>query len=259
MKGLDLATPLLALAFLTAAPGCRPAADPQPAGELPDVMLWAWHGPHGPHDLEFIDPRTSGVAFLAGVVRLEGDSVSLSPETRLLAAPPATRLLPVVRVEIDSRRPVSLDSATRAETRAAVLGFDDPRAPGLQLDFDATLSQRAFYRDLLTEIRAALGERFLSVTALPSWCLDDRWLPTDLIDEVVPMVYRMGPDGERVRRRLGAGGDFAAGCRGAFGLSADEPVAAPAGRGRRLYLFNPERWDAGSLARLLAAARTGAT
>jgi len=115
-------------------------------------------------------------------------SVALSPGASSIEASGGTVLLPVVRIEIDASRRAVLGGRQLMDVAAAVLGFDDRRYPALQLDFDATHSQREFYRDLLTNLRRALGDRFLSVAALPSWCLGDPWLPMGLVDEVVPMV-----------------------------------------------------------------------
>lgn len=245
---------LLLLVLATFTFSCAPPRDNLVTGGLPPVMLWAWHGAH---DLTFLDPATGGVAFLAGTVRLRGDTVSLIPEARPLGVSSRTVVLPVVRIEIDSATRPVLGRQTLDDVRTAVVGFDDPRTAGLQLDFDATLSQRAFYLELLSLVRDALGDRFLSVTALPSWCLEDRWLPAELIDELVPMVYRMGPESELVRARLAAGRDFAPDCRNALGVSADEPVPAIDPRHRRLYLFNPERWSEDSFEGLLASIQRG--
>lgn len=208
------------------------------AEPLPRVMLWAWHGSH---DLRFLTPAEAGIAFLAGTVRVSGSAVTLEPGAGPIEAPKGAVLLPVIRIEVDATRRPVLGPRQLEDVTAAVLGFDADPFPGLQLDFDATRSQRAFYGDLLGNVRRGLGGRFLSVAALPSWCLGDPWLPIALVDEIVPMVYSMGIDSERIRRMLAAGRDFRAECREAVGLSRDEPVALPA-RDRRCYLWSREPW-----------------
>ncbi|MDH3254288.1 MAG: hypothetical protein OEM62_04785 [Acidobacteriota bacterium] len=262
---------LLVLAILLCGSGvlsCRSdrlavaAVDAGPAS-LPPVMLWAWHGEH---DLRFIAPERTGVAFLAGTVRVSGDSVALLPGTSSVDAPRGTVLLPVVRIEVDPLRRARLDAQRLDDVAASILGFDDRRFRGLQLDFDAKRSERGFYLQVLATVRRALGERFLSVTALPSWCVGDSWLPGDaagewpshLIDEVVPMLFRMGTDGESIRARLADGRDFVARCRSAFGVSADEPVPTLFSN-RRLYLFSPDGWTQSSYDELVSRAvmRTG--
>jgi hypothetical protein len=58
-----------------------------------------------------------------------------------------------------------------------------PGISGIQVDFDATASERRFYRELVIDLRRLLPDSVpLSITALASWCLDDNWisgLPAD--------------------------------------------------------------------------------
>jgi hypothetical protein len=119
----------------------------------------------------------------------------------------------------------------------------DDGIAGVQIDFDAARSQRAFYRDLLVDLRSALPESMpLSMTALASWAVHDRWLAGLPVDEAVPMLFRMGADAKRVRTYLDSGEDFAEPlCRTSVGFSTDEPRAAVAS-GRRVYLFSPTAW-----------------
>src|SRR5436189_297554 len=64
------------------------------------------------------------------------------------------------------------------------------------------------------------------------------WIADLPFDEIVPMVFRMGPEGEVVRQQLAAGGDFRlARCRDAIGVSTDEPLPRVPGR-RRRYVFD---------------------
>lgn len=104
--------------------------------------------------------------------------------------------------------------------------------------------------DVLGAVRAGLAPGTkLSMTALASWCDGEHWLAAAPVDEIVPMLFRMGRKAGRLRAKLEAGGDFAeARCRSALGISMDAPVAFPAGR--RVYVFNPRAWDAASLAAL---------
>jgi hypothetical protein len=112
----------------------------------------------------------------------------------------------------------------------------------LQVDFDATASQRTFYREVLHQLRRQLPASMpLSMTALASWCIFDTWLTGLPVDEVVPMVFRMGADQHRVRRYLAEDDFRAAACRHSLGISTDEP--RPTIRpGRRLYMFHPHAW-----------------
>ena len=116
------------------------------------------------------------------------------------------------------------------------------------MDFEALVSQRPFYRALLTELRQRLGPTYpLSITALSSWCISDPWLRGLPVDEVVPMFYRLGPQSKLLRQRLAEGRDFAAECQHAHGLITDEPLVLPPTR-RRIYVFSPQAFTADSVA-----------
>jgi hypothetical protein len=103
-------------------------------------------------------------------------------------------------------------------------------------------SQRDFFIDAIAALRRRLPGAALSVTALASWCANERWTGRLAADEVVPMLFRMGYDGRRVRARLASGGDFRGEeCRRSLGIATDDwPPALPSGR--RVYVFNPRRW-----------------
>jgi hypothetical protein len=208
----------------------------------PAVVLWAWDRAE---DLRFVDPRRVAVASLAGTVRLPADRVEVRARAHPLVVPTGTALLPVVRIETDPRREPALSGEQRAAAVQAIVALaGGPSARSLQLDFDARRRERAFYRALLIDLRARLSPgAMLSITALASWCFGDRWLDALPIDFAVPMLFRMGRDGEAVRRTLADGGDFrAAICRRGVGVSLDEPVPAlPSGR--PVYLFAPRAWS----------------
>ena len=108
----------------------------------------------------------------------------------------------------------------------------------MQIDFDAPVSARAFYRRLIEEVRKRLGpDVFLSITALASWCDAGSWM-TDLpVDEIVPLVFRMGQAGESIQARLSRGEKFGwEGCRSSIGIEGGgwRPPIAP---GQRVYVF----------------------
>lgn len=237
----------LALTFL--------AADAASAACAPPVMLWAWERPE---DLSSIDPATTGVAFLARTIRLGDGSFTVTPRFQPLSVPNGTYLVAVVRVETAARRPndPALVLPDVAKLAAAIAAAGRPGVVAVQVDFDATRSQRAFYRALLAELRASLPPATgLQMTALASWALGDAWLDGLPVDEAVPMLFRMGADDRVVRRHFANGGDFVAPlARASFGLAVDEPrPAVPAGR--RVYLFNPRPWSASRAAAALAEVR----
>jgi hypothetical protein len=207
-------------------------------------MLWAWERPE---DLTFIDPQKTGVAFLAKTVTLRGDTVVVRPRLQPLRLVPGTKLMAVVRIETDRSEPPSLSRGQLAQTAREVcssakeVGF-------IQIDFDATASERNFYRSLLTQLRNELpAATALSVTALASWCAHDNWLSDLPIDEAVPMLFRLGVDQRQFQRRLETGQPFESRiCHNSAGVSTDEPVNAPPAN--RLYIFSPEPWSKSSFA-----------
>jgi hypothetical protein len=147
----------------------------------------------------------------------------------------------VVRVETSRGiRPALSASQREAVVAAALSAARLPRVAGVQVDGDAARSERAFFRAVLTELRARLDPRLgLSFTALASWCAGDRWLGSLPVDEVVPMLFQMGPDAAAIRARAAADG-LAPECRDAVGFSMEE-AGVPA-EGRRAYLFSSEPW-----------------
>jgi hypothetical protein len=220
---------------------------PVSAAEPPRVFLWAWERPE---HLDFIDPAREGVAFHAVTFEVSGDTVTPYRRRQPLVVPPGTYRMAVMRIEV-ARGTVPGD-AHHARLVQLITEQVRRQAPdAVQVDYDARVSERPFYRALLRELRAALpvGHR-LSMTALASWCLDDEWLDGLPVDEVVPMVFRMGADAVLVRSELARRGDFdGAQCRQSVGLVTDEPVPAlPSGR--RTYWFNPRSWSAQDLQRI---------
>ncbi len=219
---------LITLLALAAEPAQRP-------------VIWAWERPE---DLRFAGPGAE-VAVQTGFVVLSGSGVFARGRRFPLkaAAPPATAL---VHVQIDHLRPLAWTSAQRREASGAVLAFG--RAVGarrLQVDFEVRRSQRQVLLDLLADVRRGMPEgEALSMTALASWCETEGWLAAAPVDEIVPMLFRMGPEGAALKAKLEGGGDFAEPrCRGAYAISTDTPLKrAPAGR--RIYLFSPTSWTA---------------
>jgi len=106
--------------------------------------------------------------------------------------------------------------------------------------------------DVLRAVRARLpAKRELSITALASWCDTERWLGIASVEEVVPMLFRMGPVGENLKRRLAQGGDFAdRNCRSSIGVAVDSPPHGVPSR-RRVYIFNPRPWNREALDAIL--------
>ncbi|HSP62547.1 MAG TPA: hypothetical protein VLQ90_06170, partial [Pyrinomonadaceae bacterium] len=93
----------LALAFTKARSAFRtrtPAVTIARPDQMPGVILWAWERPV---DLRFINPRETGVAFLARTIHLRANEVVIRPRLQPLDLPAGTRVIAVARVESDSR------------------------------------------------------------------------------------------------------------------------------------------------------------
>ena len=205
------------------------------------VVLWAWERPV---DLRFIDPRETGVAFLARTIHLRGNEAVVRPRLQPLDLPEGTKVIAVARVESDQRTKPDLSTQQTEELAATIAEMARlPNVSSIQIDFDATRSERTFYHDLILAVRTRLPASVaLSITALASWCSDDDWISDLPIDEAVPMLFRMGPDGRQIRNRLASGEEFPSRpCRTSYGISTDEPLRNLSAA-KRLYVFNPGAW-----------------
>jgi hypothetical protein len=214
---------------------------------LPRVMLWAWERPT---DLRFINPKETGVAFLARTIHLRSGEVSIRPRLQPLNLPEGTMVVAVARVEADKP---DLSAQQREKLAGAIADMASlPNVSHIQIDFDAVQSERQFYRDVITDVRRRLPDNVaLSITALASWCTFDDWISDLPIDEAVPMLFRMAADGKQIAHRLNAGEDFSSSaCRHSYGISMDEP-RSNLSAARRLYVFNPDPWTESSVRAIL--------
>lgn len=214
-----------------------------PLQTLPPVILWAWERPE---DLSFIDPHTTGVAYLAKTIDLRGDLMTVRPRLQPLQLAPGTRVVAVVRIESDAKQGGFVPNKVK-QIGKEIADLAD-RATVVQIDYDAIVPERRFYRQILEEVRRQLpAETALSMTALASWCAGDDWLGDLPVDEAVPMLFRLGVDQRQFQWRLETGRAFESRmCQNAAGVSTDEPVTPPAVD--RLYIFNPKPWTKDSFA-----------
>jgi hypothetical protein len=217
-------------------PAWLPPPDPSAS-----AIAWLWK------DAPIPAFSRAAVAVVDRHVWLAGDKVLVRPGARPRALARETLVIPVVHVEIDPLHPPaglrqaapSVLDAMRSAARASTSGW-------VQLDLEARPSQRADYRDLVRDIRAALPHAVkLSVTALAWWCRSGAWLDGLAADEVVPMYFRMGRDQtalrEIVARRPATLHPL---CRaGSAGFSRQEAFPREvAARYRRTYWFDETGW-----------------
>lgn len=208
---------------------------------IPRLMLWAWERPE---DLRFLDPAQAGVAYLAATLTLSGDGVEVRPRLQPLKVPPGAYVMAVVRIEVDPEQSPIRSESQRQQTVAEILkAMKSPNVAALQIDFDARQSERDFYRALLTDLRASLPETMpLVMTALASWCLFDDWTHDLPVDDVVPMVFRMGKDTENVVKFLASNQGFRSKlCGCSVGIALDE-LRPEIPTNRRVYAFNLRSW-----------------
>ena len=211
---------------------------------FPQIILWAWERPE---DLEFLDPQQFAVAFLAQTLVLKGDEVVFKPRRQPLKVGPRTKLIAVTRIE--SPRMKGMTSAWSSAQREKLVDLilktqELKNVSAIQIDFDAALSERDFYRSLLHDLRRRLADNVpLSITALASFCVGDRWLDDLPVDEAIPMIFRMGADDKTIKSFLAKGHDFNEPlCRRSYGFAVDEPLEMNLDRSRRQYIFNVRAW-----------------
>ncbi|HWZ97678.1 MAG TPA: hypothetical protein VN025_07955 [Candidatus Dormibacteraeota bacterium] len=254
-------------------------AKPSPRmAKLPNIYLWAWERPE---ELKFLGDQKVGVAFLAKTIYVREtaapatgptpDAIVVRPRMQPLRITPGTPLMAVVRIETlrgaspsgygEDAKPSADFSEMQishiATEIVATLNF--PGVSAVQIDFDATRSEHDFYRAVLVGVRRRLPvEMPLSITALASWCIGDRWLeqlPQNTIDEAVPMLFRMGVGQAEVLNYISSGEEFrVSACGNSIGLSTDETLSRNVisgklaigqnGQGsKRIYVFSPHGWD----------------
>ena len=207
------------------------------------VVLWAWERPE---DLSFVDSRTTGIAFLAGTVRITATgAVRIEPRHQPLKISDHASPIAVIRIETDrTSHPNKLSPRASSDVVAAICHLTDSyKISEVQIDFDARVSERVFYRDLLNKLRKRLpSTKTITITALASWCIHDTWMNELPVQEAVPMLFRMGPERGQILRFLERNNEFREPlCRSSVGISTDEPLIKISSK-KRLYIFSPTKW-----------------
>lgn len=208
-------------------------------------MFWAWERPE---DLRSLDTSKAGVAYLCQTLTILGDRLARAPRLQPLKVPDGTALMAVSRIEVDHAVPLAPSNALRDQIIETVLHELRPGVKGIQIDFDAKVSERPFYAELLKELRRRMNpEMPLSMTALASWALYDDWIKGLPVDEAIPMCFDMGADTEFVRRRLASRQDFREDlARHGTGVALHQPLPWIPQRlfqRRRIYVFNHLPWN----------------
>ncbi|MBA3993253.1 MAG: hypothetical protein C0469_06980 [Cyanobacteria bacterium DS2.3.42] len=246
----------------------------------PHVTVWAWERDE---DLSYIDPAEIDVAYFAGNIYVRGSLVSFRPRVQRLKLPKNAKTIPVFRIETIRGGAVSSSSADSTAVssikRFSNKGFSTPESsipnqkaaefvartitgqlkklqklqPSqmVQIDFDALEDERPFYKTLLRNLRQELPPATkISITALASWLLADRWIEPGSADEAVAMLFSIGPGKRDVLSRLKKQTlDSGAGVPIAIGISANEGetnrMLFPTEVQRKtdnLYIFSSRPW-----------------
>ena len=211
---------------------------------LPKRTLWAWERPE---DLRAIDPVTTAIAVLDQTI-LVADQIHTLPRRQPILYPASARTISVVRIEVARGTPLdpanaqSFEETVGSVVSQLLLSANRPGIAALQVDFDATRSQRAFYKSVLRDLRAKMpADLPLSITALASWCSYDDWISSLPVDEAVPMFFRMEPDRRRAPANLDTFRLREPLCQGSIGLSTRERWPDSIA-GRRIYIFPDHGW-----------------
>lgn len=218
-------------------------------------MIWAWERPE---DLRFLDPKEFGVAFLAQTITLEYETVSPKPRRQPLEIADGAYVIAVTRIETKkgtAERPTFSPEMTTKVVALIRSTLDLPNVKGIQIDFDAVVSERDFYRKLMIDLRKRLDDGTdkrvripLTMTSLASWCTGDAWFNDFPVDEAVPMVFEMGADSDKIKTYLKNGNDWQEPlCRASYGIALEEGRFQGMRDGRRTYYFKRLPWTAADL------------
>ena len=231
----------LAFAALICSLGFRADTLPHPQSRmasLPRITLWAWERRE---NLHAIPEKRVAVAYLARTLTI-GATVESQPRRNPVVIPASEVRIPVVRIEVGPAALLNNENSDSVVDNLLLVA-NQPGISALQIDFDATRSQRQFYRDIIIELRRRMPANLpLSITALASWCSNDDWLRGLPIDEAVPMMFRMEPDRLRAPASLNEFRIREPLCRQAYGISTTEAWPADLAD-RRIYVFPDHGWQ----------------
>jgi hypothetical protein len=243
---------IFALFLLSA--GCRAKREVNSrlSVEMPSKILWAWERPE---DLRFIDSSKFGVAFLAQTLIMQKEDVVFRPRRQPLEVTPGTYLIAVTRIETvkENNKRATLSGEQKTKLISLITKtLELPDVKAVQIDFDATVSERNFYKSLVVDLQKQLPENIpLTMTSLASWCVGDAWFNDFPIDEAVPMAFEMGADDKSIRNFLEKENDWREPlCRGSYGISVDAPLNVKFKSNRRFYYFKAKAWQESDLEKL---------
>lgn len=219
------------------------------------VSIWAWDRFD---DLSFLKDGTSVTSY-AGTFYLRDNRSIFDPRRKELICPKETARIPSFRIEsVNKIDPDYEESAIAGicDTIKQYFRTHSECQKMVQIDFDARASERDLYKKLLVKLRQTLkstqytSDVKISITALASWCLKDKWMQNLDVDEIVIMLFSLGPDKEDVLTDLkDTNLDTGNKASTAIGISANETETNEALKilgiindARKVYIFQSLPW-----------------
>ncbi len=211
---------------------------------LPSLMLWTWESPQ---DLRSINVKTTGVALLILTIRFKKSQIIYYLRQQPLYIPPNTYLTAVVHISNPPKNVFMSHTVAQFWALKIKNAYLRGSYKELQIDFDAVPSQQQFYQDLLTALRKELGAHtIISITALASWCTNDRWiLKANLpINYVVPMFFSLDTNQARRNRFINTfdSHHLAPYCQGPIGLTTSNDWDVPITTRQSIFIYNTGSW-----------------
>lgn len=211
---------------------------------LPPLMLWTWEAPQ---DLRSININTTGVALLILNISFKKSQIVYYLRQQPLYVPSNTYLTAVVHIGNPPKNVFMNNEVARFWAIKIKNAYLRGSYKELQIDFDAVTSQQQFYQELLMALRKELGSNtIISITALASWCTNDRWiLKANLpINYVVPMFFSLDTNQARRNRFIKAfdSHHLAPYCQGPIGLTTSNDWDVPITTRQPIFIYNTGSW-----------------
>lgn len=219
------------------------------ANILPPLMLWAWEAPQ---DLRTIDVNKTGVALLALTIAFHQSKIVYYLRKQPLYIPPDTYLIAVIHISNLPKNMLMSNELAQYWAIQITKAYKKRAYNELQIDFDAVPSQQRFYQKLLIALRKELGEQtIISITALASWCTNDRWLRNANlpINYVVPMFFSLDTNQTRRARFIKSfdSHQLATYCHGPIGLTTNHDWDVPIQTRQTVFIYNTGSWSQNTL------------
>jgi len=208
------------------------------------VIFWVWERPE---NLYFIKDKNISFAYLAGTITKTDKNLEYYSRKQPLRIPDNSNTISVIRIEDRSKDHIFEDKYLSEISDYVVKSCIEKTSNiACQIDFDATESQIEFYKKLVISVREKLPKEMkLSLTALVSWCVNDKtWFDGLPIDEAVPMFFRLGREENIYWQRISEGKlNISNSCQKAVGIATDESVPNNIYmKDKPIYIFNNEYW-----------------